>query len=390
MITITTTRGYFMRKILCAGLALIACVQAGTCIGAEPDQLTGSTNRDVKVSISQGLDWLASIQKEDGSWSNPAFPALTGLPLLAFAMGEHSNKTAIVEKAVKFILSNVQEDGGIYKKSLIPGKGGLGTYNTAICMRTLHALGDPAHVKVIQNARSYIAGSQLTGDTHDGGFGYSKGGWFASSDMMNTYHALEAMRVTQSVEDLRTNQSERVDLRWDDAVKYIERMQNKAESGEADAGGFFYKPGKSMAGTTNSPSGKQVFRSYGTMTYVGILSMIYSDLPKDDTRVRSALDWAMKHWSLDENPGMGAQGMYYFYHILAKSLTVAKVDKITRPDGTILDWRDEVTKRMLDLQRDNGSWLNENGRYWEADPVLVTAYIITALEMIQAKAPPSR
>ena len=36
----------------------------------------------------------------------------------------------------------------------------------------------------------------------------------------------------------------------------------------------------------------------------------------------------------------------------------------------------------LNLQRADGSWANDNGRWWERDPNLVTAYAVIALEMI--------
>jgi len=342
---------------------------------------------NIRAAISNGLDWLADQQKEDGSWSNAAFPALTAMPLQAFLGGRHPKGKAIGDKAVAFILTMAQEDGGIYRKSLIPGRGGLGNYNTSICMTALHATGDRAHTKVIQNARTYVANSQLTGqDVNSGGFGYSPAGLWRSTDLMNTTHALEAMRVTQDVEDLR-GQGKRVDVNWEKAVKYIEQLQNKPEAGDSDAGGFFYKPGKSMAGTTNSPTGAVVFRSYGSMTYVGLLALIHSNVPRDDPRVLSAFDWACKHWSLDENPGLGKEGMYFFYHVLTKSLSTFGRDLVPLKDGSRLNWRVEVAKRILALQKTDPAtgrkfWANETGRYWESDPVLVTSYMVQALEWI--------
>ena len=50
-------------------------------------------------------------------------------------------------------------------------------------------------------------------------------------------------------------------------------------------GGFIYAPGRSMAGETNLPSGRVALRSYGSMSYAGLLSYIYADLKRDDPRV---------------------------------------------------------------------------------------------------------
>jgi squalene-hopene/tetraprenyl-beta-curcumene cyclase len=38
--------------------------------------------------------------------------------------------------------------------------------------------------------------------------------------------------------------------------------------------------------------------------------------------------------------------------------------------------------RLINLQQRDGSWVNENGRWWEKDPNLVTAYALMALEII--------
>lgn len=377
---------------LCSGLLFLAIASARSEPADSvppPDQgLSPELASQIRAAVSNGLDWLAEQQKEDGSWSNSAFPALTALPLQAFTGFDHPKRKEIMDRAVKFIQTMVQDDGGIYRKSIIPGRGGLANYNTAICMTALHETGDRSLAKIILNARTFVANSQLTGqDVNAGGFGYSPGGWFRSTDLMNTLHAVEAMRVTQDIEDLRGQTNNRVDINWDKAVKYIVQMQNKPEAGADDAGGFFYKPGKSMAGTTKTEEGTVVFRSYGSMTYVGLLALIYSDVSRDDPRILSAFDWACKHWSLDENPGLGPQGMYFFYHVLARALTAFGRPVITLKDDSKLNWRAEVARKLLSLQKTDPKtgkkyWYNETGRYWENDPVLVTSYTIISLESL--------
>jgi len=37
---------------------------------------------------------------------------------------------------------------------------------------------------------------------------------------------------------------------------------------------------------------------------------------------------------------------------------------------------------LLNKQDPKGYWLNENGRWWERDPILVTSYAMLALERI--------
>jgi squalene-hopene/tetraprenyl-beta-curcumene cyclase len=51
-------------------------------------------------------------------------------------------------------------------------------------------------------------------------------------------------------------------------------------------------------------------------------------------------------------------------------------------DGRKVPWRREAASRLMDLQKRDGSWQNDNSRWWEKDPVLVTSYAVLSLEMI--------
>jgi squalene-hopene/tetraprenyl-beta-curcumene cyclase len=118
------------------------------------------------------------------------------------------------------------------------------------------------------------------------------------------------------------------------------------------------------------------------MSYGWLLSFIYADLEKDDPRVAACLDWLQKNFSVDENPGMGQEGLYYYYNTMAKGLSVAGIDQITLADGKKVNWRVQLTKKFFNEQAADGSWANANGRWWEADPILVTSYAILSLARI--------
>ena len=62
-------------------------------------------------------------------------------------------------------------------------------------------------------------------------------------------------------------------------------------------------------------------RSHGSISYAGLKSYIYADLKQDDPRVKAVIDWLGRHYTLDENPGMGKQGLYYYLHLMTKALT---------------------------------------------------------------------
>jgi squalene-hopene/tetraprenyl-beta-curcumene cyclase len=130
------------------------------------------------------------------------------------------------------------------------------------------------------------------------------------------------------------------------------------------------------------PDGKKALRSYGTMSYAGLLSFIYADVKRDDPRVNAALEWLEKNYTLEENPGMGPQGFYYYLHLMTKALIAAGVETLETKDGKTIDWKREVATKLINLQKSDGHWVNETGRWMENDPVLVTSYGVLTLSQL--------
>ena len=74
---------------------------------------------------------------------------------------------------------------------------------------------------------------------------------------------------------------------------------------------------------------------------------------------------------------------------MVKALAAYGEDDIKRPDGSSLKWREEVVRKIVSLQRPGekegqGFWVNDVGRWWESDPVLVTSYMLLALQIASA------
>jgi squalene-hopene/tetraprenyl-beta-curcumene cyclase len=120
-------------------------------------------------------------------------------------------------------------------------------------------------------------------------------------------------------------------------------------------------------------------RSYGSMTYAGLKSMIYAGVDADDSRIQAAMKWLQKHYTLEENPGMGTSGLYYYYHTFAKALDATGEETFTDADGAEHDWRAELVAKLAEEQQPTGAWVNTNERWLEADPNLSTAYVLLAL-----------
>ena len=346
-----------------------------------------SIKKEIARAVDRGCDYLLSNQAVNGSWSDTDYPALTALALTALQSDpeEHhaAKKAEALKKGYQYLLNSVQPDGGLYRiESLM-------NYNTAVSVLALLAAKNPAYTETIRQARNYlIRGQQDFGTAGvpdnplDGGVGY--GDRYPHSDLSNTVLALEALYHSQHLaRDVPG--ADRLD--WDAAVRFVQNCQNLPEtnpqswvSGDsANRGGFIYFPGNSKAGETILPNGRIALRSYGSISYAGLLSYIYAEMDAADPRIAAVRQWLQHNYTLDENPGMGAQGLYYYYYTMSKALNLAGIQELKTQDGKPIRWAKELALKLLQLQRTEGQWRNDNARWWEKDPILVTAYTLLAL-----------
>jgi squalene-hopene/tetraprenyl-beta-curcumene cyclase len=115
------------------------------------------------------------------------------------------------------------------------------------------------------------------------------------------------------------------------------------------------------------------------MTYSGLKSMLHAGLGPDDPRIKAAVAWIRKNYDLKSNPGLGDAGLYYYYHVFAKTLYTLGDSSFEDIAGTAHDWRTELAEQLSRSQQENGCWVNSNNRWMEGDPNLTTAYALLAL-----------
>ncbi len=371
-----------------------------------PQGMGESLRREAGAAVDRGIAWLLAQQNGAGHWSNEQFPALTALPLWAMARAGRAD-TPAAKRAVDYLLSCAHENGAIYRepKEKVKG-GGMPNYNTAIAMVALHLSGDPRAAPVVLRARRYVARSQhLGGDVYYGGMGYDADTGRAYADLSNSYIAYEAMRATQSAEDLRKDGEARADLDWKAAQTFVQRTQNDARFNAAswasddpsDRGGFAYHPEQTRSGTFTNAAGIVKFRSMKGMTYAGLLSYIYAEVDRTDPRVEATINWAVNHWGLgSSNRASGGvvshdtkdekEGLFYLLNVMSKGLAAYGQDVFHPAGREPFNWRTQMVETLVSLQKTDpktgqGYWVNEVGRYWESDPVLVTSYALIALQV---------
>ncbi|MSR60184.1 MAG: hypothetical protein EXS05_21525 [Planctomycetaceae bacterium] len=329
----------------------------------------------------KGLEFLRTTQAADGSWTSPTAPGIAGLVTAAMIKGGAKPDDPAVARALAHLSSFVQEDGGIYEL-----KSAHRNYETSICLLAFHAANrDRRYDQRIADARDFLKKLQwddsegvAADDPKFGGAGYGNS---QRPDLSNTAFLLEALKAAGVDKD---------DPAMQNALIFVSRCQNLESehnttpfASKVNDGGFYYTPaagGNSQAGPTDNGG----LRSYASMTYAGLKSMIYAGLGPDDPRVAAAVKWVQKHYTLDENPGMGQQGLLYYYHTIARALDAMQMQRIADNNGVEHDWRRELREHLLSLQKENGSWVNPEKRWMEGDPNLATAYVLLTLVYCEA------
>lgn len=329
--------------------------------------------------IGKSIEYLKSrAADEGGSLSGQTGTGVTSLCVSAILVHRpNAVSDPAVEKLLAFLEKNIRPDGGIYAEGSTHKN-----YETCLAMTAFkHANATGRYTNVLEKAEGFVKGLQWdqgegieTDDPSYGGAGY---GSHKRPDLSNTAFLIDALKELGRDEN-------------DDAIKkaliFVSRTQNletaandTVHAAKVNDGGFYYTPaagGESQAGV--NPDGG--LRSYASMTYAGLKSMLYAGVKKDDPRVQAAMEFISKNYSVEQNPGMGAAGLFYYYHTFAKALQASEVDMLTDASGTDHNWRADLFGRLAATQAEDGSWVNEgNPRWMEGDRALVTGYALLAL-----------
>lgn len=356
-----------LNPVIAFSLAVAVALAASMALMPAPAQAAPppKLKDEVKDAIDRGIKFLRSKQDPQGSYGN--YPGLTAMVLEAFAVSPRKYTAAdgpFVRKATDWIASLQKPDGAIYDQN-------LPSYNTALSILALRAVDAKRHAAVIAKAQAFLGKLQSDAgegysakDQFFGGIGY---GSDERPDLSNLQLSLEALKES-GFADKKV---------YENALVFLNRVQNRSESNDMawakDDGGFVYAPNESKA------MGDTPFASYGSMTYAGIKSLMYCDVPKTDPRIVDGFKWIGRNWDLSTHPGMGDTGLFFYYQTLSKTLTVYGEPTIKDARGGHHDWYAELAQTLLKAQKPDGSWQNANPRYWEGNPILATARAILAL-----------
>lgn len=342
-----------------------------------------SLDRAGVFGVQHGDNWFPDV-------------GLTGLAVAALQTKPKTLRTdaeqATIDQGTAWLVAAQNEDGSFGTTNL--------NYSTSAAVLALAKTGKPEFAGALERAQGYILAIQnvermdfAPSDRDYGSIGY---GGDERGDLSNLQFAVEALRETgldekhealakaivflQRTQNLRTHNDFTGRTRSSDDGSWY-------EVAPGNDGGAAYYPGNSPAGYLELADGTRIPRSYGSMTYALLKTYTLCGIPADDPRVQAAVSWIESNWTLETNPGVDPQlqpnavyqGLYYYYMVAAQALDTVGIAEL-RTDDTAVDWRAALRSHVEGLQRGDGSWLNEeNGRWWEDQPVICTIYALLAL-----------
>ncbi len=376
-VSIVSARSVGRRWLLVMASGLLAVlVGVGPVVAEEPGAKVGPNPDLYAKTVGGGIDFLVSHgQGPDGSFSKFAGTGPTSLAVTALLRSGRSADDPAVAKGLEYLRSSAHPDGGVY--------GMLGffkNYETCAAIMCFQEAKAASDEKLLKQAETFIRGIQWDEDRDKdksdisyGGVGY---GGKSRPDLSNTAFLIDALKSCGAKAD---------DPAIQKALVFASRCQNLETeynttkfASKVNDGGFYYTPiVDKQDEKRQTPNGG--LRSYGSMSYSGLKSLIYAGVTQDDPRVKAAVGWIRKFYDVKNNPGMGDAGLYYYYHTFAKTLSVIGDDYVVDANGVKHDWRRELTEELASRQNPNGSWVNSNRRWMESDPNLATAFALLSL-----------
>ena len=325
--------------------------------------------------------FLRQSQGADGSFSSQAGPGVTGLVAAALLSIGAPKNDPMVDKAIVYLLNTKRPDGGLYAEGSRHAN-----YETCLAIMALSKANEQGQYDgVLQGAQRFVKGEQWDEgeglgpkDPAFGGAGY---GSKSRPDLSNTSFFIEALRSTGVEES---------DPAIQRALAFVNRCQNLESpandtpfASKLNDGGFYYTPaagGDSMAGKDEATGG---LRSYASMTYAGLKSMLYAGVGPEDFRVKAATKFLKKNYSVTSNPGMGPAGLFYYLQTMSKALAMVAEETFESDTGS-RSWRSDILGQLQKTQKVDGSWTNPEPRWMEGDPNLVTGYALLTLANLKS------
>ena len=285
-------------------------------------------------------------------------------------------------RAVDFLADNTDLGGAVGRSDpLLPD---YPNYATSLAVTALRRLGRPAGDNWISSMTAYLRGQQFT----------EQNGWTADHpvygawgmggdrrtppdtghvDLSMTRHVLQALAAADTgAESDRASASESRPA-FRKAAVFVDRCHHFGNARATD-GGFHFST--VILDANKAGEGETGFKSYGTATADGILSLLALGRRPERAGVRAAADWLSSRHLPGQAPGFPKpshhrwrRGLWYYY--AAVSSEAFRRLGISPPRST--------SDVLAEVQRPDGSFANPENLVKEDDPLIATGLALRAL-----------
>lgn len=354
--------------------------RSGRILGLLLALLTGCDRAPVdptRAAMARGAAWLWQRQGADGGWHSKEYGLLgSGQSLTPFVLHTllqlpadvHTPPPDGVAKAIAFLERHVDEQGclGLGDRLIVD----YPNYATALAIVALREAGQ--RDELTRSMVAYLRDQQFTEERGwspehpaHGAFGMGGGPRVAPDhghiDLSMTRHALMALATARD-----KALTER-------GLRFLSRCQN-------EDGGFVFSP--VLPGANKAGRDGDGFRSYGSTTADGVLSLLALGVPPDDPRVSRAAAWLRDHHRVDRVPGFsdpttGWTHGLRFYYLAASSRAFAALGIDEAPTGG--SWREPLCNTLCSQQASDGYWSNWHSLVKEDEPLIATPLALLAL-----------
>lgn len=330
--------------------------------------LQGNANEpSLDVHIRRGIEHLVRIQKSDGSFgpSNIAKGDVgtTGLAVQALALAtsiNDHNRLRAMGRGLRFLELRIQNDGLVYD----PAEG-LRLFKSAMAAQAFRVSNIPHY-----HARSIELENRI--------------GSAARFESQSISDESRAESQANTVDANRLSDISAASDADEDTSRAIDFLLQLDLSDRND--------GNSLRATEKGDSDSPP----GYLPYESLPSLICRDLTLQDSDVIAVIRALREKFTLFENPDLtrrfasrgksgGAQGLYFNLYVVARVLSLLPKAEFVTVSGESHDWITELSDRICSLQRPDGSWWNDDPRWWEGSSALATSYAILALCQCQAR-----
>ncbi len=361
-------------------------------------------------AIEIGAAYIAKRQQKDGGWlrkglskekhgSEAGWAAVCARGLASLPKAQRELYTENVSKGLEFLLSRQAEGGQIVGD---PGRQHYATYTTALTLSTMALVGREKE-EAAKKLQAWLVKTQIDQSEDITEYDFARyGAWniydgnetgaTLAADLSVSSFAIEALARVGLAKDSQTRSK---------ALVFLRRSQNLPDPASSIPsqfldGGFVTNPRESKAGRQLLPNDNIVFRPYGSTTADGLRSLMHLGVDKEDERVQAAVGWVTTFFHTQKNPNFPAPRrganplmlpergiVYYYLNALTDGLALFGERTLLKTDGTEIDWAEQVARRLISLQKPDGTWRSESAVMHENDPNLTTSMVLMTLSRIR-------